>query len=103
MNFRNISSWCIRNPVFPIARTGAEDAARVVLRARHTDADRRRIRVIGDSRTLAGALDIPGGVLDVLSQSNAQGTVTQRTDVVISSLRAAPAPQYARPAPEKTG
>jgi uncharacterized protein YlxW (UPF0749 family) len=62
-----------------------------------------RIRVIGDSRTLAGALDIPGGVLDVLSQSNAQGTVTQRTDVVITSLRPAPSPEYARPAPEKTG
>jgi hypothetical protein len=39
----------------------------------------------------------------VLSQSNAQGTVTQRTDVVIASLRPAPRPQYARPAPEKTG
>jgi uncharacterized protein YlxW (UPF0749 family) len=62
-----------------------------------------RIRVIGDSRTLAGALDIPGGVLDVLSQSNAQGDVTQRTDVIISSLRPAPTPEYARPAPEKTG
>ena len=62
-----------------------------------------RIRVIGDSRTLAGALDIPGGVLDVLSQSNAQGTVTQRTDVVITSLRPTPTPQYARPAPQKTG
>jgi uncharacterized protein YlxW (UPF0749 family) len=62
-----------------------------------------RIRVIGDSRTLAGALDIPGGVLDVLSQSNAEGTVTQLTDVVITSLRPAPTPQYARPAPEKTG
>jgi uncharacterized protein YlxW (UPF0749 family) len=62
-----------------------------------------RIRVIGDSRTLAGALDIPGGVLDVLSQSKAQGTVTQRADVVITSLRPAPSPEYARPAPEKTG
>jgi uncharacterized protein YlxW (UPF0749 family) len=61
-----------------------------------------RIRVIGDSRTLAGALDIPGGVLDVLRQNNAQGVVTQRTDVVISSLRPTPTPQYARPAPEKS-
>jgi uncharacterized protein YlxW (UPF0749 family) len=62
-----------------------------------------RIRVIGDSRTLAGALDIPGGVLDVLSQSKAQGSVTQRADVEITSLRPAPSPEYARPAPEKTG
>jgi uncharacterized protein YlxW (UPF0749 family) len=62
-----------------------------------------RFRVIGDSRTLAGALDIPGGVLDVLNQDGAQGIVTQRTDVSITSLRPAPSPQYARPAPEKTG
>ncbi|MDX6232290.1 MAG: hypothetical protein QOH68_1274 [Nocardioidaceae bacterium] len=62
-----------------------------------------RIRVIGDSRTLAGALDIPGGVLDVLSQSKAQGTVTQRAVVAIHSLRPTPTPQYARPAPQKTG
>jgi uncharacterized protein YlxW (UPF0749 family) len=61
------------------------------------------IRVIGDSRTLAGALDIPGGVLDVLGQSNAQGSVTQRSNVVIASLRPTPTPQYARPAPQKTG
>jgi uncharacterized protein YlxW (UPF0749 family) len=62
-----------------------------------------RIRVIGDSRTLAGALDIPGGVLDVLSQSKAQGVVTQRSVVAIHSLRPTPTPQYARPAPQKTG
>lgn len=62
-----------------------------------------RIRVIGDSRTLAGALDIPGGVLDVLSQSKAQGSVTQRAVVAIHSLRPTPTAQYARPAPQKTG
>jgi uncharacterized protein YlxW (UPF0749 family) len=62
-----------------------------------------RIRVIGDSRTLAGALDIPGGVLDVLSQSDAQGSVTQQADVEIRSLRPTPTPKYARPAPQKTG
>jgi uncharacterized protein YlxW (UPF0749 family) len=62
-----------------------------------------RVTVIGDSRTLAGALDIPGGVLDVLRQNNAQGVVTQRTEIVISSLRPTPTPQYARPAPEKSG
>jgi uncharacterized protein YlxW (UPF0749 family) len=62
-----------------------------------------RITVIGDSRTLAGALDIPGGVLDVLSQDKAQGIVTQRSDLTITSLRPTPTPQYARPAPQKTG
>ena len=57
-----------------------------------------RFRVIGDPRTLAAALDIPGGVLDVLAQDDAQGLVTQRDRVAITSLRAAPSPRYARPA-----
>jgi uncharacterized protein YlxW (UPF0749 family) len=57
-----------------------------------------RFRVIGDSRTLAAALDIPGGVLDVLRQRDAQGVVTQRSSIEITSLRAAPSPRYARPA-----
>ena len=59
-----------------------------------------RFRVIGEPRTLAAALDIPGGVLDVLRQHDAQGVVTQSTEITISSLHAAPAPEYARPAPE---
>jgi uncharacterized protein YlxW (UPF0749 family) len=61
-----------------------------------------RFRVIGDPRTLAAALDIPGGVLDVLRQREAQGNVTQRTELKIASLRPVPEPEYARPAPEKT-
>jgi uncharacterized protein YlxW (UPF0749 family) len=62
-----------------------------------------RVRVIGDSRTLATALDIPGGVLDVLRQRETQGVVTQRSSVEITSLRAAPSPRYARPAAEGDG
>ena len=61
-----------------------------------------RFRVIGDSRTLAAALDIPGGVLDVLRQRDAQGVVTQRDESTITSLRAAPSPRYARPADATT-
>jgi uncharacterized protein YlxW (UPF0749 family) len=57
-----------------------------------------RFVVIGDPRTLAAALDIPGGVLDVLRQDDAQGVVTQHGSVTITSLRAAPSPRYARPA-----
>lgn len=57
-----------------------------------------RFRVIGEPRTLAGALDIPGGVLDVLRQRQAQGVVTQRPTIEITSLRAPPSPRYARPA-----
>lgn len=59
-----------------------------------------RFRVIGDSRTLAAALDIPGGVLDVLRQREAQAVVAQRPLVEITSLRATPSPRYARPAAE---
>jgi uncharacterized protein YlxW (UPF0749 family) len=62
-----------------------------------------RFVVIGDATTMAAALDIPGGVLDVLRQRGAQGAVAQRESVTISSLRATPAPEYARPAPETTG
>ena len=62
-----------------------------------------RFQVIGDARTLAAALDIPGGVLDVLSQREAQGVVTQRETVEITSLRAAPSPRYARPAAPEAG
>jgi len=57
-------------------------------------------RVIGDPGTLSAALDIPGGVLDVLSQNDAQGLVTEQDEVTITSLRPAPEPEYARPAPE---
>lgn len=60
-----------------------------------------RFRVIGESRTLASALDIPGGVLDVVSQRGAQGVVTQLDTVEITSLRATPSPRYARPADEE--
>jgi uncharacterized protein YlxW (UPF0749 family) len=59
-----------------------------------------RFLVIGESRTLAAALDIPGGVLDVLRQREARGQVTQRSTITISSLQPTPAPEYARPAPE---
>jgi uncharacterized protein YlxW (UPF0749 family) len=62
-----------------------------------------RFLVIGDPRTLAAALDIPGGVLDVLRQKDAQGVVTQRDEVDITSLRAAPSPRYARPAADGDG
>ena len=57
-----------------------------------------RFTVIGDPRTLAAALDIPGGVLDVLHQRGAEGVVTQLDTATVASLRAAPSPRYARPA-----
>ena len=62
-----------------------------------------RYRVIGEARTLAAAMDIPGGVLDVVRQRQAQATVSQRPAVEITSLRAAPSPRYARPAAADQG
>ncbi len=81
----------------PTAADGGGDAGRVVVDGTELTSPY-RFRVIGDSRTLAAALDIPGGVLDVLRQDDAQGVVTQRDQVTITSLRAAPSPRYARPA-----
>jgi uncharacterized protein YlxW (UPF0749 family) len=62
--------------------------------------------VIGDPRTLAAALQIPGGVVDsVARNAGATATIAQRTSVRISALRAITAPRYARPAstPSPTG
>ncbi len=57
---------------------------------------------IGDPATLAAAMDIPGGVLDELTQNQSRGVVTQSEDLSIRSLRPLRAPQYARPAPAAT-
>ena len=57
-----------------------------------------RFVVIGEPGTLATALEIPGGILEVLDQRGAQGAVTQEQSVEITSLRVAPSPRYARPA-----
>jgi uncharacterized protein YlxW (UPF0749 family) len=57
-----------------------------------------RFTVIGDPDTMAAALDIPGGVLDVLRQRGADGMIAEHDRLTISSLRPTPTPQYARPA-----
>jgi uncharacterized protein YlxW (UPF0749 family) len=54
--------------------------------------------VIGDSQTLASALGIPGGVLEVLKQNGATGTVETRQTVTVSAVRPVDAPKYAHPA-----
>jgi uncharacterized protein YlxW (UPF0749 family) len=59
-----------------------------------------RFAVIGDSRTLAGALGIPGGVIDTVDgQPGAQAMVVSSPRVTITALRALHPPRYARPAP----
>jgi len=44
--------------------------------------------VIGDPDTIATALDIPGGVLDVLAERDATGEVSKRPDVRVDAVRA---------------
>jgi uncharacterized protein YlxW (UPF0749 family) len=92
----------VANTSFADTRTGGGPGNRVVVDGTELTSPY-RFRVIGDPRTLAAALDIPGGVLDVLGQDDAQGVVSQRDKITITSLRVAPSPRYARPAPEQSG
>jgi uncharacterized protein YlxW (UPF0749 family) len=58
-----------------------------------------RLAAIGDPRTLASALGIPGGVLDtVAAQPGAHATVTTSPSVSVTALRPLTTPRYARPA-----
>jgi uncharacterized protein YlxW (UPF0749 family) len=58
-----------------------------------------RLVAIGDARTLASALGIPGGVIDsVQALPGAQATVTQSPSVSVTALRPLSTPRYARPA-----
>src|SRR5664280_1107506 len=60
--------------------------------------------VIGDPRTLAAALDIPGGVLDtVRRRPGASAAVEQQPQVDVTALRALVTPRYARPAAAESG
>jgi uncharacterized protein YlxW (UPF0749 family) len=59
-----------------------------------------RYRAIGDPQTLSAALDIPGGVLEVLRQEGASGSVTLPDVVTVDAVTTPPEPQYARPAPQ---
>jgi uncharacterized protein YlxW (UPF0749 family) len=58
---------------------------------------------IGDPRTLASALGIPGGVLDtVAAQPGAHAGVVTSTSVAVTALRPLMTPRYARPAPSQS-
>ncbi len=59
-----------------------------------------RVSAIGDPKTLAPALRIPGGVVDtVASRPGASAQVQEQSALTIRSLRALPARTYASPAP----
>lgn len=55
------------------------------------------VLAIGDSQTMATALEIPGGVVASLPQV-ASATVASREEVTVSALHAVQTPRYARPA-----
>jgi uncharacterized protein YlxW (UPF0749 family) len=58
-----------------------------------------RFAVIGDPRTLAAALAIPGGVVDTVDRRpGARATVTRSPRLSITALRVLVEPRYARPA-----
>ena len=58
-----------------------------------------RLAAIGDTSTLAGALAIPGGVLDTVDrQRGAHATVTRSPHLTVTALQPLQRPRYARPA-----
>jgi uncharacterized protein YlxW (UPF0749 family) len=60
-----------------------------------------RVLAIGDSQTMATALEIPGGVVASLPEG-ARATVSGQDDVKITALHAVRTPRYARPAATAT-
>jgi uncharacterized protein YlxW (UPF0749 family) len=60
-----------------------------------------KISAIGDPQALSTALNIPGGVLEVLRNDGATGAVRRLDQVRIDALRALQDAEYARPAPTK--
>ena len=57
------------------------------------------IRAIGDSATMASAMDIPGGVTDSVRGQDAQSTIEQKDQLSITALHSLQEPRYARPVP----
>jgi uncharacterized protein YlxW (UPF0749 family) len=58
-----------------------------------------RLAAIGDPSTLAGALGIPGGVLDTVDRERgAHATVTRSPHLTVTALQPLQRPRYARPA-----
>lgn len=61
------------------------------------------IRAIGESATMASAMDIPGGVSESVRRLGAVSRVEQRKSLSITALHTLEEPQYARPVPGSTG
>ncbi len=57
------------------------------------------ITAIGDSATMASAMEIPGGVSESVRGDGARATVRQSDDVAVTALHSLSEPRYARPVP----
>ena len=60
------------------------------------------IKAIGDANTLAGAMEIPGGVTATVRRVGGDTDVSIQDEVVIDALLTPASPQYARPVPTPT-
>ncbi len=60
------------------------------------------IRAIGDATTLAGAMEIPGGVTATVRRVGGDTDVQIEDEVIIDALLTPASPQYARPVPTPT-
>ncbi|NNM45016.1 DUF881 domain-containing protein [Knoellia koreensis] len=60
------------------------------------------IRAIGDSATMASAMDIPGGVTESIRRDGANSTTRQSETVEITALHSVEEARYARPVPARS-
>ncbi len=58
------------------------------------------ITAIGDSATMASAMDIPGGVTESVRRLGGRATVSQSKSLSITALHDVEQPRYAQPVPE---
>ena len=58
---------------------------------------------IGDPKTMASAMQIPGGIVDTARRLGANAVIEERGTVEITALHTPKAPRYAQPVPEPTG
>ena len=60
------------------------------------------IRAIGDGNTLAGAMEIPGGVSATVRRAGGETDVQIRDELDVDALLTLTPPQYAQPVPTST-
>ena len=60
------------------------------------------IRAIGDSATMASAMDIPGGVSESIRRDGASSAIRQEDKVDITALHSVGEARYARPVPARS-